>query len=246
MERYNYDKYYSTVLDISARKEHAKYFSKYFFKCKKVLDIGCGDGTFLNEIIKNNSLAYGIENGKEIIKKIDRDNIKIYEGDACSIWNKVNQNFDGIFCSHLIEHLKMEKVIDLIQGFSTKITQGGKVVLVFPNPASIEMQLFHFWNDPQHVRYYNYQFIGSVLEHYGFDLIEIYSKGAWGLDLDKKYTIFNDAIIGNNNKNLLKKIDRLKNRIKSFMSVSRYQKESNYMEFMRSQGRELVIISRKQ
>jgi SAM-dependent methyltransferase len=77
---------------------------------------------------------------------------------------------DGIFCSHLLEHLPFERVVRLIELIVTRLQPGGVLGLVFPNPGSIRLHLFGFWRDPEHVRFYNGDLIASVCRHYGFKL----------------------------------------------------------------------------
>ena len=44
-------------------------------------------------------------------------------------------------------------------------------MIIIPNPESIRMQLFGFWRDPEHVRFYHPELIEGVVRHYGLEIV---------------------------------------------------------------------------
>ena len=82
----------------------------------------------------------------------------------------MEERYDGIFCSHLMEHLPFDRVTRLVELITTRLDPGGVLALVFPNPGSIRLHLFGFWRDPEHVRFYNGNLIASVCQHYGLEM----------------------------------------------------------------------------
>ena len=43
-------------------------------------------------------------------------------------------------------------------------------MIVVPNPESIRMQLFGFWRDPEHVRFYHPELLEGVCQHAGLQV----------------------------------------------------------------------------
>ena len=44
-------------------------------------------------------------------------------------------------------------------------------MIVIPNPESIRMQLFGFWRDPEHVRFYHPELLEAVCQHAGLEVM---------------------------------------------------------------------------
>jgi hypothetical protein len=58
----------------------------------------------------------------------------------------------------------------LIELIVPRLASEGTLALVFPNPESMRMQLFGFWRDPEHVRFYHPELIEAVCTHYGLTI----------------------------------------------------------------------------
>ncbi len=92
------------------KKTYFKYFKKYLqvqdIKNKKILEIGCGNGFFLEELKKNGiKNVYGIEPGQESVKKA---NAKIKNNIKVDILRKTlfpKSSFDIILCFHTLDHI---------------------------------------------------------------------------------------------------------------------------------------------
>lgn len=246
MKRFSYHDYENSIRNLKHVDEHLKCFKEYFMDCEKVLDIGCGEGLFLNHLREQGVKGVGIEYDPQIAADVQKLGYEVYGGSAVDIWPKIDESFDGAFCSHLIEHLHFENVIDLVEGLSTKLKPGAKVVFAWPNPGSLQMQLFHFWRDPEHVRYYDQYLIAGLFEHYNLKIDECYSQGPWGLDKPDKYPLpFSKESINSGKKSKKVKQNPFKKRLKQMLGIERLNNEANYIEYMRSQGRELVLVATK-
>lgn len=83
-------------------------------KGKRVLDLGCGTGRLLEELIKKDIEYTGIDNSKELLK-IARNNYKkekvvFLEDDILSLEKIKNQKFDYIFFIAVLHHLPSKKL----------------------------------------------------------------------------------------------------------------------------------------
>jgi len=152
-------------------RRHLAWFVHYFAGCKKVLDLACGDGTFLDLLREAGIPASGVDaDSKTVSDSVSRGH-QIVTQDVIEYLNSTTEHFDGVFCSHLIEHLPFETVTKLIQGVSKCILPDGIFVLAFPNPRALRSHLNMFWVDPQHVRFYDGALVKGVLEWSGFTII---------------------------------------------------------------------------
>lgn len=143
----------------------------YFQDCRQVLDIACGPGLFLELLAEHGIASLGIERNPTVVELARKHGWAVVESDVFAFLAESSDTYDGVFCSHFIEHLPFEQVLKLIELTVPRVNPGGTFVLVFPNPESIRMQLFGFWRDPEHVRFYHPELIEAVCKHYGFTIV---------------------------------------------------------------------------
>ncbi len=243
--RFNYYDYEMKTRELDVVKEHLRSFIDYFTDCRHVVDIGCGSGVFLRLLRKAEVNATGIDNDMNTIEFLRTQKLDVIMGNASSVWEQINFEFDGVFCSHLVEHLDFETIIDLIEGISKKIKTGGIAVLAFPNPESLQMQLFQFWTDPQHVRFYHSRIIQAVLRHYEFDIINAFDQGHWGPvnDIRTKKSCKLATTMRTFKKFLPSR--KIGNILKEILSIRDLEIEADYIRTLRQVGREAVIVARK-
>jgi O-antigen chain-terminating methyltransferase len=140
----------------------------HFFKaCKKVLDLACGPGVFLELLREAGIEGIGVDRDEEIVKKARQKDLNVIHADIFDYLERTEESYDGIFCSHLLEHLPFDRVTLFIERIAKRLVPGGILVFVLPNPGSIRLHLFGFWRDPEHVRFYTGNLIASVCQHYG-------------------------------------------------------------------------------
>jgi SAM-dependent methyltransferase len=164
----------------SSRKQLA-WFVRHFKGCNKVLDVACGEGLFLDLLSEAGIPAVGVDADSGAVRSSISRGHNVVEQDVIEYLNSTTDRFNGVFCSHLIEHLPFDVVLRLIDGVSNCILREGIFVLAFPNPRSLRAHLQQFWVDPQHVRFYDGSLIRGVLEHRGFQVIsdsnDLYDDG---------------------------------------------------------------------
>lgn len=126
------------------KKTYFKYFKKYLstqnIKNNKILEIGCGNGFFLEEL-KDNGIknVYGIEPGVESVKKA---NAKIRNKIKVDILRKglfPNASFDIILCFHTLDHIPdPNKFLKITYSLLKK---GGKVFFIVHNTNGLSVRL---------------------------------------------------------------------------------------------------------
>jgi len=143
----------------------------FFEACGKVLDLGCGAGVFLGLLEEAGIPARGVERSAGIVRYAQGLGFEVAESDAIEYLEQHAETFDGIYCSHFVEHLDTEGVERLVRLLARALVPGGRAVLVFPDPESIRSQLLGFWRDPEHVRFYHPDLIELMGRAQGLDCV---------------------------------------------------------------------------
>ena len=136
MDTYN-SKYYEPLEQMMAIRH--QYMSKIlrdhsgqdiyeFFKNKKILDLGCGTGEFLNNYCGMGAECLGIdiENNFKIKNKI---NFKLINIEANKFLNNYKKKFDVIFLFEFLEHLEEQDKHKLFENLSKKLNKNAYVFI---------------------------------------------------------------------------------------------------------------------
>jgi SAM-dependent methyltransferase len=170
MKPFRYSDYESRLMDLDYIRMLQRPRVQFFKGCHRVLDLACGPGVFLELLEETGIKAMGVDRDEEIVKKARLKNLDVIQADIFDYLEKAEAGYDGIFCSHLLEHIAFDGVVRLIGLIAEKLVPRGVLVFVLPNPGSIRLHLFGFWRDPEHVRFYTGNLIASVCHHYGLSV----------------------------------------------------------------------------
>ncbi len=143
----------------------------HFVECRRVLDLACGPGIFVHALRRRGVAASGVERSAMAARYGRSIGLDIAEDDALAFLGRQIGEYDGLLCSHFVEHLPIDVLQHLMALIAQALRPGGIAVFVFPDPESIRSQLLGFWRDPEHVRFYHP------------DLIELLARAA-GLEAD--------------------------------------------------------------
>ena len=105
---------------------------KFLFKNCKVLEIGCGNGAFLNNITNDCSCTHGIEFNinNESLKKINPD-IQIFSHSIEEHTKQFQEFYDIIFVFQVLEHIA--DVNSFINACKLSLKKGGLLIIGVPN-----------------------------------------------------------------------------------------------------------------
>ena len=150
--------------------------------CKKVLDVGCGEGTFVKQIKdKTGAEAWGIElmaePGAEAKKILD----KVFVGPCENFVVDLPENyFDVIYCNDVLEHLvDPYSVLNTLKG---KLSENGVVISSIPNiryhdafKKIILQKKFEYEGhgifDKTHMRFFTKSSIAKMYEDQGYKIL---------------------------------------------------------------------------
>lgn len=171
---FDYGLYEFGLRDHALLRDMQKVALPFFEKSTRVLDLASGAGIFLDLLESSGIKAEGVERNPALVKYSRDIGLHVHEADALVYLRslaKTSPKYDGIHCSHFIEHLPISAVEDLIFLIFSALSDGGVLVLIFPDPESIRSQLLGFWRDPEHVRFYHADLIEIMARAVGFELI---------------------------------------------------------------------------
>ena len=170
MKPFRYSDYESRLMDLDYIRMLQRPRVQFFKGCQRVLDLACGPGVFLELLREAGIEAIGVDRDEEIVKKARQKDLNVIQADIFDYLERTEESYEGIFCSHLLEHLPFDRVTLFIEWIAKRLVPGGILVFVLPNPGSIRLHLFGFWRDPEHVRFYTGNLIASVCQHYGLEV----------------------------------------------------------------------------
>lgn len=138
-----------------------------------VADIGCGRGTFLRLLHERGATGIGVDMSDQSIEICRRQGfVDVEQTDALSFLEGAQPRFDGIFCSHIIEHMDPPSVGRLIDLAYTALRPGGQLIIVTPNPTDLLVMSETFWLDPTHVRPYPLPLLDDWFRQAHFEVLE--------------------------------------------------------------------------
>jgi SAM-dependent methyltransferase len=140
----------------------------------KALDVGCGQGTFLQFLKREGWECHGTELTPESAVRASRWGIPVSIGEI-----KKDQfpprSFDLITFWHVLEHLA--DPVKTLRGLRGLLKKGGILALSTPNIDSLQAEIgkgrwFHL-DPPRHLYLYSPPTLGEMMESLGFRLLRI-------------------------------------------------------------------------
>ena len=105
------------------------FFQNYINKNSTVLDVPCGYGVFINNIVCKDKYAVDINNNcKEYLPK----NVKFLLGSSTKLKLK-DKSIDAIFVSNFFEHISRDDIVRTIKEFRRILRPDGRVLILQPN-----------------------------------------------------------------------------------------------------------------
>ncbi|MBI5417409.1 class I SAM-dependent methyltransferase [Candidatus Poribacteria bacterium] len=154
----------------------------------KVLDVGCGHGFFVAELIKNGFNAYGFDIGKKVIST---NTNRLIQGNSL---DDVRENdFDFISTWHFLEHVP--DPIDELMLIKNKLKNDGKILAAVPNYTCfgqrIKKRKWIWLQQPYvHLWHFNRSNIRILFEHAGFKIERIWTRDAWDAQIYDSLIIY--------------------------------------------------------
>lgn len=153
------------------RKSQEQYIP-YFKGKRRVADLGCGRGEFL-ELLKENEIdSFGVEMYGEFVEYGLEKGLNVIRGDAIKFLEEC-ESLGGIFLGQVVEHLELQQIVRLCNLSYEKLEQGASIIMETPNPTALSIYTHAFYIDPSHQKPVHPLMLRYFLQRAGFVNIEI-------------------------------------------------------------------------
>ncbi len=191
--------YYDKVTDMEISSLFK--FVKPYLTNKRVLDLGCGTGRYLEHFSED---SIGLDASYESIDIIKRKGLKAIFGDLNEEIDFENNSFDLIFCSHVLEHV--DSPINLLRECNRLLKEEGMIFVTVPNETNLPNSIGlddYFGNHPEHIHSFSIKNLKVLLHKTGFEIERIY------IDTYLMKKIFNiSPVMGSHFLNIIQKIPK--------------------------------------
>ncbi|CAN5516270.1 hypothetical protein BH11BAC1_BH11BAC1_19910 [soil metagenome] len=147
-------------------------------KMNRILDVGCGDGIFLDQAKKRGWDVFGTEYAEKWVNRCREKGISMIQG-KLDPKNYEPESFDAIVYMEVIEHIN--NPIEELGNAITILRKGGIIFLTTPNYNAISRHLLSTdWNVicyPEHLSYYTPRTLSKLFREHGFRKIAVDAKG---------------------------------------------------------------------
>ena len=151
--------------DPAAQREHQRTYLTFFCGCRRVVDLGCGIGDFVEMLAKQGIEAVGVDSDPTAVQHMRERGMPVVDQDVLAYLDELAPgSVDGIFASHLVEHLPYDRVLELARLAYRALSPGGVLVLATPDPRSLYAHLEMFYLHFGHVSFYHPRLLCFFLE----------------------------------------------------------------------------------
>ncbi|MCS6861568.1 MAG: glycosyltransferase [Abditibacteriales bacterium] len=148
-------------------------FATYFKGRRKVLDIGCGQGVFLEVLREQGCDPEGVDIDPEMVALARAKGLTVHCGDLLSFLEERENAYDGIYAANIIEHFNGRDATRLMLLCARALRPDGVLVMVTPNFRHPLVREEVFWLDITHVRPYPPALLAKMMESVGLKVADI-------------------------------------------------------------------------
>lgn len=140
---------------------------------KPVLDLGCGDGLLLDLLARGGVQAEGVERDARCVRDLRIRGFTVHQGDVLEFLKKRRAgHFGAVVASHILEHLPPPRVPEFLAGCAKVLSDGGRLLILTPNPRNIGVITQTFWGDLEHQRPYALDLLVRLVGQAGLKVVE--------------------------------------------------------------------------
>lgn len=116
-----------------------------------LLDVGCGRGEWLEVLGQEGMCARGVDANRAMLEECRTRKLSAEEGDALAYLRSLDaESLGGVTGFHIIEHLPLPYLMDLVDETVRVLKPGGVAVFETPNPSNVLVSTQQFYYDPTH------------------------------------------------------------------------------------------------
>lgn len=164
---------------IAVRRERYRPIAELVRPGERVVDIGCGDGTFLELVREQGAEGVGIDVDPEKVAAVRSKGLEAYCGRAQEIdWNWGPVDFISML--HIVEHIPSDELLRILYHACKSLSERGRLFILTPNISHPTVQV-NFWLDITHVRPFPELILGTMMEALG---LTYHQSGTMTQDLE--------------------------------------------------------------
>lgn len=143
----------------------ADVFEPYTRGCRRVLDLGCGYGEFINQL--HGATCYGMDLNPDAGRYL-RPGVQWLRQDSSQPWPLPDHSLDLVFTSNFFEHLPDETSLTrTVEEAYRSLRPGGRLIALGPN---ITYTGDAYWDFPDHYLALTEASLAATLQSVGFTL----------------------------------------------------------------------------
>ena len=155
--------------DREGQRRIQEFYLPRFARCENVVDLGCGDGVFVELLMERDISVTGVDLDDKAYAAAKQRALPIVQDDVLHYLRALPPcSVDGFFCAHLVEHLPYEQVMELVQLGHRALKHGGVLVIATPDVRSLYSHLEMFYLHFGHVSFYHPRLLCFFLDQAGF------------------------------------------------------------------------------
>lgn len=139
-----------------------------------ILDVGCGRGEWLELLREEGLKAWGVDSNRILVEWCRQRGLEVKENDVLAALHQLpDSSLGAVTGFHIIEHLPIEKLVELLNQTVRILRPGGLVIFETPNPQNVLVGSCNFYFDPTHRNPLPSQVTKFLLESRGFVRVEV-------------------------------------------------------------------------
>ncbi|WP_243383596.1 class I SAM-dependent methyltransferase [Geothrix alkalitolerans] len=115
------------------------------------LDLGCGRGEWLRVLAGVGVRGVGVDGNAGMAEAARASGLEVQVGDLMDHLRGCEAgSVDGLSAFHVVEHLPLDLLVELLQEGLRVVKPGGLLILETPNPENLQVGAHTFYLDPTH------------------------------------------------------------------------------------------------
>jgi len=162
-------------------QQAAQFIAKYNLVGKSVLEVGCGDGHFLNILCCSGLKAIGNEPSKSFRELALAKGLQVDEHYINDAYDNPNGPFDAAVSREVMEHVP--NPIRFLVNIRRQLKEDGVILIEIPNGEKMLSELRYYDLFPDHLSYFTRESLTAAMLISGFKNVDIF----YGMDNEFLY-----------------------------------------------------------
>lgn len=161
----------SAEMYIFRQAQFQSWVDKFDLKGRKIIEIGCGHGEYMQVMEETGVDVYGLEHQQASVKAGEKEGHRIFEGFLDTQNNVIPQMpYDGFYCLNFLEHIPEPG--NFLRNIAYNLKAGAIGLVEVPNLDMILEKALYSEFIQDHLSYFTAGTLKNILEQNGFEVID--------------------------------------------------------------------------